>query len=81
MQQFVLLNYVHYGLVIVVSHNYKVTLTTTTNISSFAIRMSDSSIACENEEQNSMKHRPPVLEARAWLPIKDLVLCFKLRQY
>ena len=48
MQQSVFLNCVHCGLVIVVSHNYKVTLTTTTNISSFAIRMSASSIVCAN---------------------------------
>ena len=46
MQQSVFLNCVHCGLVIVISHNYKVTLTATTNISSFAIRMSASSVAC-----------------------------------
>ena len=48
MQQPVFLNCVHCGLVSVVSHNYKVTLTATTNISSFAIRMSSSSVACTN---------------------------------
>ena len=48
MQQSVFLNCVHCGLVIVVSLNYKVTLTTTTNISSFAIRMSASSVDYAN---------------------------------
>ena len=48
MQQSIFLNCVHCGLVIVVSHNYKVTLAKTTNISSFAILMSTSSVACAN---------------------------------
>ena len=48
MQQSVFLNCVHHGLVIGVSHNYKVTLTATTNISSFAIHMSTSSVAYAN---------------------------------
>ena len=50
MQQSVFLNCVHYGLVIVVSHNYKVTLIATTHISSFSIRMSDSFVAYANAE-------------------------------
>ena len=48
MQQSVFLNCVHCGLVIVVSHNYKVTLAVTTNIYSFSIHMPTSFVACEN---------------------------------